>query len=85
MDCPFFPQVPQYSLEVLIRAFGGTVSWSGIGGVGGVGPYKEESKEITHHVVDRPHIGSEKLSRHYVQPQWVYDCVNARQLLPTSR
>lgn len=34
-------------------------------------------------IVDRPTQGHIFLSREYVQPQWVYDCVNARIILPT--
>lgn len=35
-------------------------------------------------VVDRPTQGHKFLSREYVQPQWIYDCVNARILLPVE-
>lgn len=35
-------------------------------------------------IVDRPTQGHKFLSRHYVQPQWVFDCVNARIILPTD-
>lgn len=35
-------------------------------------------------IVDRPTQGHIFLSREYVQPQWVYDCVNARIILPTD-
>jgi hypothetical protein len=34
--------------------------------------------------VDRPTQGHIFLSREYVKPQWVYDCVNARIILPTE-
>lgn len=35
-------------------------------------------------IVDRPTQGHKFLSREYVQPQWIYDCVNARILLPVE-
>ena len=35
-------------------------------------------------IVDRPTQGHMFLSREYVQPQWIYDCVNARTILPTE-
>jgi hypothetical protein len=36
-------------------------------------------------IVDRPTQSHVFLSREYVQPQWVFDCVNARIILPTER
>ena len=35
-------------------------------------------------IVDRPTQGHIFLAREYVQPQWVFDCVNARIFLPTE-
>ena len=36
-------------------------------------------------IIDWPTQGRTFLSkREYVQPQWVYDCVNARVILPTE-
>ncbi|OVA20430.1 BRCT domain [Macleaya cordata] len=71
-------EVPRESLLFLIPAFGGVVSWEGDGA-----PFKETDEGITHQIVDRPTQGHIFLSREYVQPQWVYDCVNARIVLPT--
>lgn len=71
-------EVPRESLLFVISAFGGMVSWEGDGS-----PYKEADQGITHQIVDRPTQGHIFLSREYVQPQWVYDCVNARMILPT--
>jgi pescadillo protein len=83
--CVFFlsREVPRYSLEFVIRAFGGRVSWEGIGDEG-CGEYAADSKSITHHIVDRPALSTTFDGRHYIQPQWVYDCVNAQALLPTA-
>eukprot|EP00966_Prymnesium_polylepis_P236175 5462070-Prymnesium_polylepis.1 len=37
-------------------------------------------------VIDRPQmLGSPVASREYIQPQWVFDCINARKLLPPQR
>ncbi|KAI7831010.1 Pescadillo N-terminus-domain-containing protein, partial [Kickxella alabastrina] len=36
---------------------------------------------ITIQIADRPTQGHQFLDRKYVQPQWVYDCINARCLL----
>ncbi|XP_024528624.1 pescadillo homolog [Selaginella moellendorffii] len=72
-------EVPRESLLFVIRSFGGAVSWDGDGA-----PFPENDEVITHQIVDRPTQGHKFLSRHYVQPQWVYDCANNRILLPTE-
>ncbi|NP_001146897.1 Pescadillo homolog [Zea mays] len=72
-------EVPRESLLFIIPAFGGTVSWEGEGA-----PFKEIDEDITHQIVDRPTQSHVFLSREYVQPQWVFDCVNARIILPTE-
>ncbi|XP_010251101.1 PREDICTED: pescadillo homolog [Nelumbo nucifera] len=72
-------EVPRESLLFVIPAFGGTVSWDGDGA-----PFKEADEGITHQIVDRPTQGHKFLSREYVQPQWVYDCANARIILPVD-
>lgn len=70
-------EVPRESLLFIIPAFGGVVSWEGAGS-----PFNESDESITHQIVDRPTQGHIFLSREYVQPQWIFDCVNARILLP---
>lgn len=80
-DCVFWlgREVPKESLEFVILSFGGTVYWEGSSGI------TEADEKITHQVVDRPKLlGQEKASREYVQPQWVYDSVNARVRIPTE-
>ncbi|CAO1943765.1 unnamed protein product [Urochloa humidicola] len=72
-------EVPRESLLFIIPAFGGTVSWEGEGA-----PFNEVDEDITHQIVDRPTQSHVFLSREYVQPQWVVDCVNARIVLPTE-
>ncbi|KAF8399759.1 hypothetical protein HHK36_015630 [Tetracentron sinense] len=72
-------EVPRESLLFVIPAFGGVVSWEGDGA-----PFKEADEGITHQIIDRPTQGHIFLSREYVQPQWIYDCVNARIILPTD-
>nr|CAB3498966.1 unnamed protein product [Digitaria exilis] len=72
-------EVPRESLLFIIPAFGGTVSWEGEGA-----PFNEIDEDITHQIVDRPTQSHVFLSREYVQPQWVFDCVNARIILPTD-
>lgn len=72
-------EVPRESLLFVIRSFGGDVSWDGLGA-----PFPESDEDISYQVVDRPSQGHTFLSRTYVQPQWVYDSVNARLLLPSA-
>lgn len=76
-------EVPRYTLEFVILAFGGKLSWAGMGDEG-AGPFPESDARITHHIVDRPKFVQSHLGRHYCQPQWIYDCVNARKLLSTA-
>lgn len=79
-DCTFFisREVPRESLEFVIKSFGGSCTWEG-------GVIDESSDQITHQIVDRgidppnPHP-----NREYIQPQWVYDSVNERTLLPVD-
>lgn len=71
-------EVPRENIEFLIRAFGGQVAWDGCS-------IEEDSATITHHIVDRgTEPASKRIDRDYVQPQWLFDCVNARILLPVD-
>lgn len=64
-------EVPRYSLEFIIPAFGGDFGYDGEESL-----YKEDNKKITHHIMDRQ-INESKIQfdvkRDYVVPQWVYD------------
>ena len=71
-------EVPRESLEFVILSFGGAVGWAGDGS-----PFSVSDPSITHEVVDRPTPPRTQVpTREYLQPQWVYDCVNAARLLP---
>ncbi|KAK7397177.1 hypothetical protein VNO78_18344 [Psophocarpus tetragonolobus] len=72
-------EVPRESMLFVIPAFGGIVSWEGEGA-----PFGESDQSISHQIVDREAQGHRFLSREYIQPQWVYDCVNAQIILPTE-
>ncbi|CAG2100826.1 unnamed protein product [Medioppia subpectinata] len=76
-------EVPRESLVFVIRSFGGTVSWSKSLHIGAT--FDENDETITHQIVDREDITSKYMNRFYIQPQWVYDCVNARLLLPVQK
>lgn len=64
-------ETPVYSLELIIRSCGGEIS-------------TEASDSITHQVIDRPLV-SPRTDREYVQPQWLYDCLNFSVLLPVNQ
>lgn len=84
-DLKFFinREVPREPLVFIIRSFGGKVSWDKNNFVGAT--FDEDDETITHHIIDRPSIDKKYISRDYVQPQWVFDSVNRRQLLPTNK
>lgn len=73
-------EVPREALVFTIRSFGGQVSWDSCLGFGS--SYAETDETITHQIVDRDNVEKKYLNRHYVQPQWIFDCVNNRKLLP---
>ncbi|KNC86728.1 hypothetical protein SARC_01148 [Sphaeroforma arctica JP610] len=77
-------EVPTESLEFAIRSMGGRVSWGRLyESVSNA--YAEDDDTITHQIVDRPGVDTTKYNREYVQPQWVYDCINAKALLNTEK
>ncbi|TMS03370.1 Pescadillo-like protein [Larimichthys crocea] len=75
-------EVPRESLAFLIRCFGGEVSWDKSVCIGST--YDVTDETITHHIVDRPNVDKQYINRYYIQPQWLYDCVNAKILLPVE-
>lgn len=76
-------EIPREPLVVIIRCFGGKVSWDKTMYPGAT--YDETDESITHQIVDRPSLEKQYISRDYIQPQWVFDCVNHRTLLPTNK
>lgn len=76
-------EVPREPLTFIIRCFGGKVSWDSTMFVGST--FEESDETITHQIVDRPSMDKQHISRDYVQPQWVFDSVNQRRLLPTNK
>ncbi|XP_063531033.1 pescadillo homolog [Cydia strobilella] len=76
-------EVPREPLVFLIRCFGGEVSWDRNMFVGAT--FDESDESINYQIVDRPSMDKQFLSRYYIQPQWVFDSVNARILLPINK
>ncbi|CAO2640397.1 Pescadillo homolog [Lemmus lemmus] len=75
-------EVPREALAFIIRSFGGDVSWDKSLCIGAT--YDITDSCITHQIIDRPGQQTPVIGRYYVQPQWVFDCVNARLLLPVA-
>lgn len=75
-------EVPRESLTFVIRSFKGEVSWDKTLFPGAT--YDENDPTITHQIVDRSSLPEIVVGRVYIQPQWVYDCINLRMLLPTA-
>jgi pescadillo protein len=73
-------EVPLQWLQLSCVSFGGQVGWSGPGS-----PFDESDDGITHHIIDRPIFGVPLKSRDYIQPQWVFDSINAKLLLPVHK
>lgn len=75
-------ETPRYALEFMIKSCGGQVSWDP--SVGLNPPYPESDESITYQITDRPSVSNRVLSRTYVQPQWIADCINARKIVKAS-
>lgn len=100
-NCVFYlsRETPRWSLEFVIRSFGGQVGWEDDSTKNlilentkprmGVSQYDIKNSRITHHIIDRPVTadGSWKQNdrREYVQPQWVYDCINQKRILTGAK
>ncbi|KAL5107497.1 hypothetical protein TcWFU_002844 [Taenia crassiceps] len=77
----FNREVPKEVLTVIIRSCGGDCSWDATSGPGAT--YTEDDSGVDYQIVDRP-MKDMKSTRSYVQPQWVFDSLNAGRLLPTQ-
>lgn len=70
------------SFSYVISACGGNVSWDKTMCAGATYDVSDES--ITHQIIDRPKLNDIVINRVYVQPQWIFDSINARKLLPVD-
>ncbi|XP_070807119.1 pescadillo homolog [Pituophis catenifer annectens] len=75
-------EVPREPLAFVIRCFGGKVSWDKSVCIGAT--YDVTDPRITHQIVDRPNVEKQVIGRYYLQPQWVFDSVNAKICLPVA-
>ncbi|NXS59882.1 PESC protein, partial [Brachypteracias leptosomus] len=75
-------EVPREPLAFIIRCFGGQVSWDKSLCIGAT--YDVNDPSVTHHIIDRPRVEQQVVGRYYLQPQWVFDSVNAKLCLPVA-
>ncbi|XP_010131849.1 PREDICTED: pescadillo homolog, partial [Buceros rhinoceros silvestris] len=75
-------EVPREPLAFVIRCFGGQVSWDKSLCIGAT--YDVSDRSVTHHIIDRPRVEKQVVGRYYLQPQWVFDSVNAKLCLPVA-
>jgi len=82
--CKFFisREIPREMFAFVIRACGGNVSWDKTMCAGAT--YNVSDESITHQLVDRPKLNDMIVNRVYIQPQWIFDSINARKLLPVD-
>lgn len=70
-------EVPTYSLEFVILCFGGTVTSDDDASF--------NPAKVTHVITDRdPSFIKFEKNKEYIQPQWVYDSINNKVLLPVK-
>merc|ERR1739848_766131 len=74
-------EIPREPLVFMIRSFGGEVSWDNTAAPGST--YQVDDTSVTHQICDRPRdsIDMKHINRFYVQPQWIFDSINRRELL----
>ena len=75
-------EVPLYLVKFIIEACGGACGWDQT--ALGNSPIDEQDSRITIQITDRPSVSNMIAGREYLQPQWIYDCVNANKLVKTS-
>ena len=76
-------ETPVHVLEMVLRACGAdAVGFEAV--EARASPLVEADARITHVICDRPveQLPSRRLGREYLQPQWVFDCVNESFRLP---
>ena len=73
-------EVPKEIFQLVIASAGGMY-----GDDSEESSFQQNDSAITHYIVDKPsEFVSKKANKEYVQPQWVFDCVNSNKVLPTS-
>jgi len=81
VKCFISRECPRAPLAFAIRSLGGEVSWDSALYPGAT--FDMDDDCVTHLIIDRP-TAPQKLGRQAVQPQWIFDSVNFKALMPTS-
>ncbi|MES1915849.1 MAG: hypothetical protein MHM6MM_007741 [Cercozoa sp. M6MM] len=74
-------EVPQDILEFILMCMGAKVV---LERPGDARDKYDNDTSITHEITDRPTILNKLETREYVQPQWVFDCLNMNAVLPVT-
>lgn len=73
-------ETPQEVLELLVLSLGGEIVMEDP-----ETPDLVNDSSITHQIIDRKFPASRRIAgREYIQPQWVFDCMNVSSLLPIA-
>lgn len=85
-------EVPKHSVAFVLQCMGASLSFPSLGEEeeqkkksSAPSPFPlltEDDPRLTHQIVDRPTLNRMFTGREYVQPQWVFDSLNADKLLP---
>lgn len=80
--CVFYisREIPREVFETIIASCGGL-----FGDDSDNSSFKEDDNRITHYVVDKPaEFVNFIKNKEYVQPQWIFDCVNKKKIIPVA-
>lgn len=83
-------EVSRSSVAFAIQAMGGKCGWQELVDEEGdaankSSPFAEDDPSITHQIVDRPSLANMRADRQYIQPQWVFDCLNASSAIDCAQ
>ena len=76
-----YREFPRHTVSLLIQNAGGSVAWECLDNSS---PLTEDSPVITHQVIDRPNLAKMYADRVYIQPQWIFDSINAGKILDSA-
>ncbi|KMZ80536.1 pescadillo domain-containing protein [Plasmodium vivax India VII] len=75
--------MPLDILSLIILSCGGAIGWNSP-----YSPYQLGDQKITHEILEpygeAPQKGNQKMENMYVQPQYIFDCLNRKKILPCS-